>query len=828
METKKVLSLIFSILFIGAFAFVLSWGIINFNKVQDGISGTGVYTKEDVDNAYKDGYSTALDNEKEYTQLIDSYRDTITTQTDELSKLNNQLLTLTNSNKDYTNQIANLTEQKNSLEEQVNNLSLIKNSNESTINDLTSQILILEKEVSDLQNSDYNKSQEIAQKNSQISNLQNSVNQLQKTNELNVQTINSLNNQITTLNSQISEMTLQIQNNSTNVTTLNNKIAELEKSVAYYEQYLASLENGEQVVATFEFNGSVYNIQIVSANSTLSVTTPNSTDYIVFNYWTVNGEQIDLSTYTINQNTKIVADVTYNYDVKFMVDDSVYNNQIITKNGFATLPINPTKSGYEFDGWTINGVDIIDPTSVEIIDKTTFVAKFTKLHNVNFVYEDSTISTQSIRNGNFANNVSVDNTTYKKFNGWTINGTIVDLDSYKIVAETTFIADIIYSYDVTFIVDDEVYNSQIVQNNNYVVLPTEMPQKNRYEFVGWSLDGVNVVDVENMQITNNMSFICVWKEKIGFDNEVFGVSLSSLNSNAGIYQNENYFVSLDSQCDNVLLINKTTGDKETFKCTNSTLLNHDCSLSSCYLYKNNFYFTCGATGSSTKRICKLDLETKIVSDVVKSTNTSYATINYYKNKMIVYTHNSSTDYSKPAYYSIFDLDTIGVVDNSYYSQVKVSETFTGRYSGSLVDGYFVSLGKDTSLSYSSYKPNCMVVIDIMSGTHKVVQLESSSSYKPSLYYNGENLYISYKNKYAIYDFDTNTIGEYSSIKPTYYHYVSDTHKFVIDTANKQLKIVDNNGNEVSVDYPSYPYGFEKISDTQYLVYLSSGCCYLWL
>ena len=42
METKKVLGIIFSVLFIGAFAFVLSWGIINFNKVQDGLSGTGV------------------------------------------------------------------------------------------------------------------------------------------------------------------------------------------------------------------------------------------------------------------------------------------------------------------------------------------------------------------------------------------------------------------------------------------------------------------------------------------------------------------------------------------------------------------------------------------------------------------------------------------------------------------------------------------------------------------------------------------------------------------------------------------------------------------
>ena len=101
METKKVLGIIFSILFIGAFAFVLSWGIINFNKVKDGMSGTGVYTKEDIDNAYEDGYNTALENKEKYDQLIYSYRDTITTLTDNVSQLNSQINVLRTLNRKY-------------------------------------------------------------------------------------------------------------------------------------------------------------------------------------------------------------------------------------------------------------------------------------------------------------------------------------------------------------------------------------------------------------------------------------------------------------------------------------------------------------------------------------------------------------------------------------------------------------------------------------------------------------------------------------------------------------------------------------------------------
>ena len=54
METKKVLAVIFSLVFVAIFGFVLSWGIINFNKVKDGMSGTELYTSEDLKNSYQD------------------------------------------------------------------------------------------------------------------------------------------------------------------------------------------------------------------------------------------------------------------------------------------------------------------------------------------------------------------------------------------------------------------------------------------------------------------------------------------------------------------------------------------------------------------------------------------------------------------------------------------------------------------------------------------------------------------------------------------------------------------------------------------------------
>lgn len=527
METKKVLGILFSLLFVGAFAFVLVWGITNFNKVQEGLSGTGLYTQEDLNNAYEDGYNTALTDKEEYEKLIHSYRDTITTLTD-------QVTLLTYANQDYETQITNLTNTKQSLENQVANLTTIKTNNETTIQSLNSEIATLEKEVETLTQDNEDKTEEITILKNQITNLQALVSQLQTTNSLNVDTINSLNSQITSLNSQISDLTMQVQNNSSNVTALNNKIAELEKSVAYYEEYISNLENGEQVVATFEFAGSVYNIQVLAKNGYATVTTPTSTDYVIFNYWTVDGVQVDLSTYAISTNTRFVANVTYKYDVKFMVDNEVYNSQVIVKNGYATIPTTPTKSGYEFDGWTLNGVDIVNPNTNGITANTTYFAKFTQLHTVTFMYEDSVLETQQVRNGNYASPISVENTEYKTFNGWLLNGVNTDLSTYKITGAVTFVADIIYNYDVHFMVDETIYDSQIIANNSTATLPAN-PTKEGYVFDGWTLDGINIINPETITIIDDTQFVAKFTK---LHTVIFTVDGSTFNTTSVV--NNNY------------------------------------------------------------------------------------------------------------------------------------------------------------------------------------------------------------------------------------------------------------------------------------------------
>ena len=508
--TRKVLTIIFSILIVGAFAFVLTWGIINWSKVKEGMAGNGLYTQDDVQKSYEDGYSTALKDKEEYEKLITGYRDTITTQNDQISQHTSEVNSLNNSIKDYQAQISTLTEQKEAIEAQVETLNTIKASNEETIADLNGQIADLSAQIVNLQASGAENETQIAQLTSQVNNLQSLNEQLQANNELNIKTINGLNAQITSLNSQIADLTLQTQNNSAVVSSLNAKIAELQKSVSYYEQYLATLESGEQVVATFEFDGSVYNVQVVNKNSLLSVTTPESTAYKIFNGWTVDGEAIDLSTYRITQNTKIVADVTYKYEVNFVVEDENYHNVIVLKDSVAPVPTAPTKAGYEFDGWTLDGNSVVDMSRYTITQNTTFTAKFTKLYSVIFKYEDTTLANNTVRSGSKATAPQTVTTAYKVFNGWKVGGTSVNLDEYRITADTVFVADITYKYDVKFIADGKTHNTQIVEKRAKPEVPSN-PTKSNYVFVGWSIDGTNTVDVSKYMIMDNTTFTAIFR-----------------------------------------------------------------------------------------------------------------------------------------------------------------------------------------------------------------------------------------------------------------------------------------------------------------------------
>ena len=133
------------------------------------------------------------------------------------------------------------------------------------------------------------------------------------------------------------------------------------------------------------------------------------------------------------------------------------------------------------------------------------------MHTVTFISEGSTVSTQTIRNNEYATNVSVSQNTYKVFNGWKFNDQIVNLSTYKITQDITFTADFTYKYDVVFMVDNSQHSKQIIAKNSYASLPSN-PSKQYYVFKGWSLDGKTVIsNITSIPVTKNTTYYAVFE-----------------------------------------------------------------------------------------------------------------------------------------------------------------------------------------------------------------------------------------------------------------------------------------------------------------------------
>lgn len=316
--------------------------------------------------------------------------------------------------------------------------------------------------------------------------------------------------QIGQLNSKIEDLNNQIKNHDSIVASLNEKISQLEKSIKYYENFVSELEQGDSVVVKFEYNGSVVNVQTIKKGSHVSYEHPQDTLYVIFNYWMVDNQRIELSDYVVQESVTIVANVTLKYDVKFKVDGNEnYSAQIVEKGQrVQSLPSTPTKPGYAFDGWTLNGVDVVDPLQYTIDRNVVFEAKFTQVFDVTFKYEDETKSTQKVRIGEFASNVEVENTRYKHFNGWKVGDQIVSVESYSITQNTEFVADITYYFDVKFMIEDhQVGETQLVEKGHFASV--EDPGVDNFFY--WTIDGEQEVDVSSYAINENV----VFKAKLG-------------------------------------------------------------------------------------------------------------------------------------------------------------------------------------------------------------------------------------------------------------------------------------------------------------------------
>ncbi len=428
----------------------------------------------------------------------DAYQQSIKDNSDQA--LYNKMSELTLQNLELTNKNNELLSENNSLKIENLNKEKLINENEISINDLKNKILILEENKST--NEFY------------ISELEIDIEELQKENKL--------------LLYEISQNELLIAEN-------NELISQLQSSIIYYENYINGLETESEVFAIFIVENEVINIQKVNKNGLAYLENePTFNENTIFNGWAVNGVIVDLTNYTLSCNTTFVANLTYSYDVNFIVDNEIYDTQKVVENNMASIPAIPIKDGYVFDGWSLNQVDIVENIDNLLVENNiTYYAMFTKVYNVLFKVDNEIISTQQVRIGSCVQNVEIESTEYQIFNGWKVNDEFIDLSSYPITEDTIFVADLTYTYTVNFYVDNEIYDTQKVSDGNYATNPL-YPIKTGYNFVGWSNNGVEIVDVSSHSIISNITFSAVYEaiaytSDLKYNNDVIGTITISNN-----------------------------------------------------------------------------------------------------------------------------------------------------------------------------------------------------------------------------------------------------------------------------------------------------------
>lgn len=451
MKGKKIVLGIVSVILFLVLAFCLTWCIINFDLVKLGLSGTQLYTKQDVDNAYNDGMKQSFKDKEDYLLLIDNYKAQIETLQDKVSK--DSLLLKQNSDK-----ISNL---------EINLSSAIAKRDEYK---------------------------------SQLDSTTKANAELQAKYDLEVSKVTSLKSQITQLNAEKEEI-------NANLINARSRINELTQTINGYEETIANMLAENQVIARYYYDNSLYSLMVVQKGSKIAVSDPANTPTKTFLGWLVNNELVDKETYVINVNTTFVAKINNFYNVNFVVDGTNYDSDLVVSGAYSKTPTAPTKVGYAFDGWAIDNV-VYNVDTYPITKNTTFTAKFTKINSVKFVFKETEINTQSVRSNEFANDVIPDVDSHTQFNYWTADGVRVDVATYPITKDTIFVANITNKYDVSFVYEETNYATQIVLDGSCALSTT--PDSTKFKvFKGWSLDKITIVDVTKTPITKNTTFYAV-------------------------------------------------------------------------------------------------------------------------------------------------------------------------------------------------------------------------------------------------------------------------------------------------------------------------------
>lgn len=256
-------------------------------------------------------------------------------------------------------------------------------------------------------------------------------------------------------------------------------------------------------------------------------------DGYTFDGWLLDGQLYDFAT-PVTGNITLTADWTINtYTVRFdTAGGSSVPEQAIDHGQKVTEPAAPTREGYTFTGWLLDGRPFDFTTSVT--GDLTLTAGWQEneppapvTHTVTFDSAGgSPVEPQTVADGAAAIDPGTPERDGYKFTGWLLDGEPFDF-STPITGDITLVAGWEESEEpapvlhaVTF---DDGTGSTVTVNvqDGETVQEPAAPERDGYEFTGWLLDG-QPYDFTT-PITGNIVLDAAWEQNTPID-ELAGVT----------------------------------------------------------------------------------------------------------------------------------------------------------------------------------------------------------------------------------------------------------------------------------------------------------------
>lgn len=218
----------------------------------------------------------------------------------------------------------------------------------------------------------------------------------------------------------------------------------------------AKFDNSKQFTVTFDTDGgSTIEPVKVKENKTVSMPATPTKAGLVFNEWTLNGQVYDFST-PVTSDITLKATWRENDNTVMVRFDSAGGSNVASQKvaigGVAKKPNNPTKYGYNFVEWQLNGTayDFTKAVNSEITLKATWKEK--QKVTLTFDANGGSVSQSSkqVYVGEAVGTLPTPTKSGYVFTRWTLNGSTFNANS-KVTANTTVKAEFKtedeYNYD---------------------------------------------------------------------------------------------------------------------------------------------------------------------------------------------------------------------------------------------------------------------------------------------------------------------------------------------------------------------------------------------